>query len=120
MPFLVCHKVELVSQRNGPGGSAARQGARGDVPAVPEVVSCGRDAHVPAMHSFSFPAMKTFWGEEPHRAELNDLRKEQAALNIAQSKSFLEVVKEPSLRWQLYMLLVLAVTTQLSGIQAVE
>ncbi|XP_034294464.1 solute carrier family 2, facilitated glucose transporter member 11-like isoform X1 [Pantherophis guttatus] len=64
-------------------------------------------------------AMKTFWGEEPHRAELDDLRKEQAALNIAQSKSFLEVVKEPSLRWQLYMLLVLAVTTQLSGIQAI-
>lgn len=64
--------------------------------------------------------MKTFWGEEPHRAELDDLQKERAALSSSQSKSFLELVKEPSLRWQLYMLFVLAVTTQLSGIQAVE
>lgn len=64
--------------------------------------------------------MKTFWGKEPHRADLDDLQKEQAALNSTQSKSLLELVKEPSLRWQLYMLLVLAVATQLSGIQAVE
>lgn len=64
--------------------------------------------------------MKTFWGEEPHQAELDDLQKERAALSSTQSKSFLELVKEPSLRWQLYMLFVLAVTTQLSGIQAVE
>ncbi|KAM6423591.1 solute carrier family 2, facilitated glucose transporter member 11-like [Liasis olivaceus] len=64
-------------------------------------------------------AMKTFWGEGSHQAELDDLQEERAALKSTQSKSVLELVKEPSLRWQLYMLLVLVVTTQLSGIQAI-
>ncbi|XP_063172002.1 solute carrier family 2, facilitated glucose transporter member 11-like isoform X2 [Candoia aspera] len=64
-------------------------------------------------------AMKAFWGEGVHQAELDDLRKERVALKSAQHKSVLELVKEPSLRWQLYMLLVLVVTTQLSGIQAI-
>ncbi|XP_070618591.1 solute carrier family 2, facilitated glucose transporter member 11-like isoform X3 [Erythrolamprus reginae] len=63
-------------------------------------------------------AMKTFWGEEPHRAELDDLRKEQEALSSPQSKSLLALAKDPSVRWQLCMMLVLSGTTQLSGIQA--
>ncbi|XP_070618594.1 solute carrier family 2, facilitated glucose transporter member 11-like isoform X6 [Erythrolamprus reginae] len=64
-------------------------------------------------------AMKTFWGEEPHRAELDDLRKEQEALSSPQSKSLLALAKDPSVRWQLCMMLVLSGTTQLSGIQAI-
>ncbi|XP_062999974.1 solute carrier family 2, facilitated glucose transporter member 11-like isoform X4 [Elgaria multicarinata webbii] len=64
-------------------------------------------------------AMKTLWGEGSHQAELEDLRKEQAAIQSSRSKSVLELLKEPSLRWQLYVLVLLVVSGQLSGIQAI-
>lgn len=64
--------------------------------------------------------METFWGKGQHQAELDELRKERAALKSARSKSIWEVVKDPSLRWQLYMLVLTVVTMQLSGINAVE
>ncbi|XP_066466047.1 solute carrier family 2, facilitated glucose transporter member 11-like [Tiliqua scincoides] len=65
-------------------------------------------------------AMETFWGKGHHQAELDDLRKERATLKSARSKSVWEVVKDPSLRWQLYMLVLTVVTMQLSGIHAVD
>ncbi|XP_066466053.1 solute carrier family 2, facilitated glucose transporter member 11-like [Tiliqua scincoides] len=65
-------------------------------------------------------AMETFWGKGHHQAELDDLRKERATLKSARSKSVWEVVKDPSLRWQLYMLVLTVVTMQLSGINAVD
>uniref|UniRef100_A0ABM5F2L2 Major facilitator superfamily (MFS) profile domain-containing protein n=1 Tax=Pogona vitticeps TaxID=103695 RepID=A0ABM5F2L2_9SAUR len=66
-------------------------------------------------------AMKTLWGEKHHhQEELEDLRKEQAAQQSSRSRGILEVAKEPSLRWQMYILLLSGVTLQLSGIQAVE
>lgn len=34
--------------------------------------------------------------------------------------SVLELMKEPAFRWQLYMIIILSATVQLSGISAVE
>nr|XP_020654819.1 solute carrier family 2, facilitated glucose transporter member 11-like isoform X3 [Pogona vitticeps] len=65
-------------------------------------------------------AMKSLWGEKHHhQEELEDLRKEQAAQQSSRSRGILEVAKEPSLRWQMYILLLSGVTLQLSGIQAI-
>lgn len=71
--------------------------------------------------SLLFTAMKTLWGgKHHHQAELEDLRREQAAQQSSRRRGILEVAKEPSLRWQMYMLVLSGVTLQLSGIQAVE
>ncbi|XP_053135118.1 solute carrier family 2, facilitated glucose transporter member 11-like isoform X2 [Hemicordylus capensis] len=64
-------------------------------------------------------AMKILWGEGHHQAELEDLRKELATLKGTRSSSVWEVVKDPSLRWQVYTLLLLVITMQLSGINAI-
>ncbi|XP_044300059.1 solute carrier family 2, facilitated glucose transporter member 11-like, partial [Varanus komodoensis] len=64
-------------------------------------------------------AMRTLWGDGPHQAELEDLRKEQAATPSSRGRSVLELLREPSLRWQLYMLITVVVTMQLSGVQAI-
>ncbi|XP_077776778.1 solute carrier family 2, facilitated glucose transporter member 11-like [Podarcis muralis] len=62
-------------------------------------------------------AMKTLWGRGPHQVELDDLRKQQSAL--WSTKSVLEVMKDPALRRQLYILFLLAVTLQLTGIHTI-
>lgn len=64
--------------------------------------------------------METLWGKGPHQEELEDLRAERAALQSGRSKGVWEVVRDPALRWQLYMLVLTVVAMQLSGINAVE
>ncbi|KAJ6659183.1 hypothetical protein lerEdw1_019486 [Lerista edwardsae] len=64
-------------------------------------------------------AMETLWGKGPHQAELEDLRAERAALQSARSKGVWAVVRDPALRWQLYLLVLTVVTMQLSGINAI-
>ncbi|XP_061459282.1 solute carrier family 2, facilitated glucose transporter member 11-like [Rhineura floridana] len=67
-------------------------------------------------------AMKTLWGDSlALQAELDDLRKQQAALQRStRSKSVLELLKAPALRWQLFFLVLVVVAMQLSGIHVVE
>ncbi|KAJ7309678.1 hypothetical protein JRQ81_007737 [Phrynocephalus forsythii] len=72
--------------------------------------------------SLSFAAMKTLWGEKHHhhhQAELDDLRRQQAAQQSSRRRGILEVAKDPSLRWQMYILVLSGVALQLSGIQAI-
>lgn len=70
--------------------------------------------------AFSFPAMKALWGEGQHQAELEDLKKQSDAMKSTKILSICELMKEPSLRWQLYMLVLIVSTVQLCGINAVE
>ncbi|NXP71506.1 GTR7 protein, partial [Ramphastos sulfuratus] len=66
-------------------------------------------------------AIRKLWGEGDHQAEIDDIMKEKAAaMRSTKALRVLEVLKERSLRWQLYILMTLMTTLQLCGINAVE
>ncbi|XP_069476391.1 solute carrier family 2, facilitated glucose transporter member 11-like [Ambystoma mexicanum] len=64
-------------------------------------------------------AMKKLWGERDHRTEIEDLMKEQSAWTNTKILSFLELVKDRSLRRQLCILCILVTSMQFSGVNAV-
>ncbi|NXO28808.1 GTR5 protein, partial [Cisticola juncidis] len=64
-------------------------------------------------------AIRQLWGEGQHQAEIDDIMKEKATMKNTKILSVLELVKEPSFRWQLYMIVILTATIQLCGINAV-
>uniref|UniRef100_A0A8B9SB39 Major facilitator superfamily (MFS) profile domain-containing protein n=1 Tax=Apteryx owenii TaxID=8824 RepID=A0A8B9SB39_APTOW len=63
-------------------------------------------------------AIRKLWGEGDHQAEIDDIMKEKAAMASAKSLRVLEIIKERSLRWQLYILMTVMTTLQLCGINA--
>uniref|UniRef100_A0A8C3TEP3 Solute carrier family 2, facilitated glucose transporter member 5 n=1 Tax=Chelydra serpentina TaxID=8475 RepID=A0A8C3TEP3_CHESE len=65
-------------------------------------------------------AIKQLWGEGDHQAEIDDILKEKAAMKSTKTLRVLELFKERSLRWQLYILVTIMTTLQLSGVNAVE
>uniref|UniRef100_A0A8B9D3J8 Solute carrier family 2, facilitated glucose transporter member 5 n=1 Tax=Anser cygnoides TaxID=8845 RepID=A0A8B9D3J8_ANSCY len=65
-------------------------------------------------------AIRKLWGEGDHQAEIDDIMKEKAAVTSTKTLRVLEVIKERSLRWQLYILVTVMTTLQLCGINAVE
>uniref|UniRef100_A0A8C7EDX0 Major facilitator superfamily (MFS) profile domain-containing protein n=1 Tax=Nothoprocta perdicaria TaxID=30464 RepID=A0A8C7EDX0_NOTPE len=65
-------------------------------------------------------AIRKLWGEGDHQAEIDDMMKEKATMASTKSLRVLEIIKERSLRWQLYILMTVITTLQLCGINAVE
>ncbi|XP_058672542.1 solute carrier family 2, facilitated glucose transporter member 11-like [Ammospiza nelsoni] len=64
-------------------------------------------------------AIRKLWGEGDHQAEIDDIMKEKGAVASTKTLRVLEVLKERSLRWQLYILLIVMTTLQLCGINAI-
>ncbi|XP_032054572.1 solute carrier family 2, facilitated glucose transporter member 11-like [Aythya fuligula] len=64
-------------------------------------------------------AIRQLWGEGHHQAEIDDIMKEKATMKNTKILSVLELMKEPAFRWQLYMIIILSATVQLSGISAI-
>ncbi|XP_072839473.2 solute carrier family 2, facilitated glucose transporter member 11 isoform X2 [Pogona vitticeps] len=64
-------------------------------------------------------AIKQLWGEGDHRAEIEDLKKEKAAVASPKSLRVLEVLRSRSMRWQLYVTITVITTLQLCGINAI-
>ncbi|KAM6297794.1 solute carrier family 2, facilitated glucose transporter member 11-like [Aegotheles albertisi] len=64
-------------------------------------------------------AIRQLWGEGHHQAEIDDIMKEKATMKNTKILSVLELMKEPAFRWQLYMIVILTATIQLSGINAI-
>ncbi|XP_040211542.1 solute carrier family 2, facilitated glucose transporter member 11-like [Rana temporaria] len=64
-------------------------------------------------------ALKQLWGDRDHQKEIDDMLKEQAARRSGRSLGVLELLKERSVRWQLYILIALTITLQLCGINAI-
>lgn len=69
---------------------------------------------------FLSTAIKQLWGEGDHQAEIEDIKREKAAMSCTKSLRVLEVLKTQSLRWQLYVMITVMSTLQLCGINAVE
>ncbi|NXD67234.1 GTR7 protein, partial [Eolophus roseicapillus] len=65
-------------------------------------------------------AIRKLWGEGDHQAEIDDIMKEKVAMTSTKTLRVLELIKEGSLRWQLYILIIVMTTLQLCGINAVE
>ncbi|XP_068098705.1 solute carrier family 2, facilitated glucose transporter member 9-like isoform X2 [Hyperolius riggenbachi] len=64
-------------------------------------------------------AMNRFWGHGDHQLELDFIRTEQEMLKNSKHLSVIELVKERSMRWQLIVAVVIIVTIQFSGINAI-
>ncbi|NWT16411.1 GTR7 protein, partial [Vireo altiloquus] len=64
-------------------------------------------------------AVRKLWGEGDHQAEIDDIMKEKGAMASTKTLRVLEVIKERSLRWQLYILMTVMTTLQLCGINAI-
>ncbi|XP_061322002.1 solute carrier family 2, facilitated glucose transporter member 11-like isoform X2 [Pezoporus flaviventris] len=63
-------------------------------------------------------AIRKLWGEGDHQAEIDDIMKEKVAMTSTKTLRVLELIKERSLRWQLYILIIVMTTLQLCGINA--
>ncbi|XP_075071859.1 solute carrier family 2, facilitated glucose transporter member 9-like [Mixophyes fleayi] len=64
-------------------------------------------------------AMDRIWGQGDHQPEIDEILTEQEIYKKTKNMSVLELVKEPSMRWQLYIVIMLTVTIQFSGINAI-
>ncbi|NWJ09932.1 GTR5 protein, partial [Crypturellus undulatus] len=64
-------------------------------------------------------AMKQLWGEGNYHTEFDDMLKERAATKGTKIMNVLEVLKDPSVRQQLSILLLLLLSLQLCGLSAV-
>ncbi|CAM4661001.1 solute carrier family 2, facilitated glucose transporter member 11-like isoform X1 [Caretta caretta] len=64
-------------------------------------------------------ALKQLWGEGNHQGAVDDMEKEQATTKKIKPMNLLELLKDRSLRFQLYLLITVVVTMQLSGISAI-
>nr|XP_031362129.1 solute carrier family 2, facilitated glucose transporter member 11-like [Lonchura striata domestica] len=64
-------------------------------------------------------AIRKLWGDGDYQAEIDDIMKEKGAAASTKTLRVLEVLKERSLRWQLYVLMIVMTTLQLCGINAI-
>ncbi|XP_075688253.1 solute carrier family 2, facilitated glucose transporter member 9-like [Rhinoderma darwinii] len=64
-------------------------------------------------------AMHRIWGPGDYQSEVNKILAEQDMLKKSKNMSVMELVKEPSLRWQLYVVIVITFTLQMSGVNAI-
>ncbi|KAJ1093585.1 hypothetical protein NDU88_006685 [Pleurodeles waltl] len=64
-------------------------------------------------------AMKKLWGAGDHRADIADLLKEQSIRKNSKVLTFMELMRERSLRPQLCILIVMIIGMQMSGISAI-
>ncbi|XP_018421398.1 PREDICTED: solute carrier family 2, facilitated glucose transporter member 11-like [Nanorana parkeri] len=64
-------------------------------------------------------AMNKIWGHGDHQLELDDILAEKEMRKNTKNMTVLEVMKEPSMRWQLYVVVIITITLQLSGINAI-
>uniref|UniRef100_A0A8C5LNP7 Major facilitator superfamily (MFS) profile domain-containing protein n=1 Tax=Leptobrachium leishanense TaxID=445787 RepID=A0A8C5LNP7_9ANUR len=64
-------------------------------------------------------AMKRYWGSGNYHTEIEDILTEQEICKTSKAISILEVVRDRSMRWQLYVIVCISLTLQMSGISAV-
>ncbi|XP_063310568.1 solute carrier family 2, facilitated glucose transporter member 9-like [Pelobates fuscus] len=64
-------------------------------------------------------AMKTYWGNGNYHPEIDNILTEQEICRTTKAISVLELVRDRSLRWQLYIIICGTLTLQLSGINAI-
>uniref|UniRef100_A0A3P8SIM0 Solute carrier family 2, facilitated glucose transporter member 5 n=1 Tax=Amphiprion percula TaxID=161767 RepID=A0A3P8SIM0_AMPPE len=64
-------------------------------------------------------AIKRLWGNNDYSKEIEEMLKEKAALQNVRSHSVLELIQNQTVRWQLITIVVMFVSLQLCGINAV-
>ncbi len=68
---------------------------------------------------FLFAALKWYRPKSNIQAEVEEMQEEQRSLSSVETVSVLQIVRDPSVRWQLITVLVVNAGMQLSGIDAV-
>ncbi|XP_075071869.1 solute carrier family 2, facilitated glucose transporter member 9-like [Mixophyes fleayi] len=64
-------------------------------------------------------ALKQLWGDRDHQDAIDEMMREQSSQKKGRSMSVLEVLQDPSNRWQLYIMIGMILSMQLSGANAI-
>ncbi|NP_001339160.1 solute carrier family 2, facilitated glucose transporter member 11 gene 3 L homeolog [Xenopus laevis] len=75
--------------------------------------------HVRGDKEACLKALKQLWGDRDHQAEMEEIIEQQRAQKKTGNMSILELLKDSSQRWQLYSMIGLILTLQLSGVNAI-
>lgn len=65
-------------------------------------------------------ALRRLWGRRDYRQDLEEMLQEKVALQKVRSRSVLELLMDRTVRWQLLTIVVVFITLQLCGINAVS
>lgn len=65
-------------------------------------------------------ALRRLWGNKDYRQDLEEMLQEKVALQKVRSRSVLELLLDRTVRWQLLTIVVVFITLQLCGINAVS
>ncbi len=65
-------------------------------------------------------ALRRLWGNKDHSKEVEEMLEEKAALQGIRSHSVMEMIRTPTIRWQVATILVTFTTIQLCGINSVS
>lgn len=68
---------------------------------------------------FLFAALKWYRTKSNIQAEVEEMQEEQRSLSSMDTVSVLQIIRDPSVRWQLVTVIVVNAGMQLSGIDAV-
>ncbi|KAM4808091.1 solute carrier family 2, facilitated glucose transporter member 9-like [Rhinophrynus dorsalis] len=64
-------------------------------------------------------ALKLLWGDQDHQATIDEMMKEQTSSKKDRNISVLELLRDPAHRWQLYSMIGMILSLQLSGANAI-
>ncbi|KAM5191684.1 solute carrier family 2, facilitated glucose transporter member 9-like [Mantella aurantiaca] len=64
-------------------------------------------------------AVRRIWGHGVHQLEFDDIRAQEEIRKNTKNKTVLEVIKDPSMFWQLWTVVIITISLQLSGINAI-
>ncbi|XP_053326599.1 solute carrier family 2, facilitated glucose transporter member 11-like [Spea bombifrons] len=64
-------------------------------------------------------AMKKYWGNHNYQAEIDNMLSEKEICRTTKTMNVLELVRDRSMRWQLYVVICISLALQLSGINAI-
>ncbi|XP_053555767.1 solute carrier family 2, facilitated glucose transporter member 9-like [Bombina bombina] len=64
-------------------------------------------------------ALKQLWGDRDHQVHIEEMLKEQTAIKKSRNMSVLELLRDPSQRWQLFVMIGMILSLQLSGANAI-
>lgn len=64
-------------------------------------------------------AMRKLWGEGNHKEEVDDMLKEQASMTKVKIVNVLQLLRDTSMRRQVYLVITISFTLSLSGINAI-
>ncbi|XP_074535512.1 solute carrier family 2 member 9, like 1 [Halichoeres trimaculatus] len=65
-------------------------------------------------------ALQRLWGKGDYKQEMEEMLAEQAIISAAQPKTFMQILRDNSVRWQLVIIVTIYFCNQMSGMNAIS